>query len=589
MAKKEGSGNVGEYFERLAVYLIFAVCGVLSIVVWVFNWICWNYHCCCFDRFHETANKVFTWWLSWVFLCGVLACCIAGFVTANRFGFSLNAAQCAYERIYYDLMYGQMKKTYPKWEGFNEIKTAYKNLNYIFRRIQAFDFYMMIFNSTTEVMSFYKDPSVNISEEVIINVSSYFDYPVPKDFVDDIFILYLIGSIKPEEMKTSMKLINANLFPTMNDFLQLRKNWYNIKTNVNMYSPVISLIQSLSEWDNVFIPYKTKFMEYYDYYVDVFMAMGKIVPLVYFSLLLTFVVASGALLITYYCHQYSENQQWWILPMHIAWNGLRFFIFSFFIYGCAFGMLFLGARDFIGYLQFAFSRENIFSENMVILPEKTQPIFQYCLFSNTTDVFDKYYTSMNDFVKYAVKIQSIRENIREFPKGAHINLQLYYDDVVDILEDCYLDFAINSTIKSAVEYFKPIINRGDTIYENLDCSFVNNTINLMYRAIWDFSWETRILCALSCCIGFFGAIAVYSFLWVMELWNKDGGYYNNNYYNRYNNNNNYINNNNNNVIQPNKTQKRKIKKMKVPPPQDLDDESHTELANCKNEEDNISN
>ena len=136
--------------------------------------------------------------------------------------------------------------------------------------------------------------------------------------------------------------------------------------------------------------------------------------------------------------------------------------------------------------------------------------------------------------------------------------------------------------------FKPIINRGDTIYDNLDCSFVNNTINLMYRAIWDFSWETRILCALSCCIGFFGAIAVYSFLWVMELWNKDGGYYNNNY-NRYNNNNNYINNNNNNVIQPNKTQKRKIKKMKVPPPQDLDDESHTELANCKNEEDNISN
>ena len=56
----------------------------------------------------------------------------------------------------------------------------------------------------------------------------------------------------------------------------------------------------------------------------------------------------------------------------------------------------------------------------------------------------------------------------------------------------------------------------------MNCSFIYNNINLMYRAMWDFSWETRILCALSCCIGFFGEIAVYSFLWVMQLWKRDG-------------------------------------------------------------------
>ena len=89
-------------------------------------------------------------------------------------------------------------------------------------------------------------------------------------------------------------------------------------------------------------------MEDLAYYVNVAMVMGKIVPLIYFSILLTFVVASGALLITYYCKEI--NQQWWILPMHIAWNGIRFFIFSFFIYGCAYGMLFYYSRDLIGYL-----------------------------------------------------------------------------------------------------------------------------------------------------------------------------------------------------------------------------------------------
>ena len=41
--------------------------------------------------------------------------------------------------------------------------------------------------------------------------------------------------------------------------------------------------------------------------------------------------------------------------MHIAWNGIRYFMFSFFIYGCAYGMLFLTSKDHIAYLQYAFS------------------------------------------------------------------------------------------------------------------------------------------------------------------------------------------------------------------------------------------
>ena len=74
----------------------------MVIILWVFNWICWKRKCCCLEAFDEYCNKVFSWWLSWVFLCGILACCIAGFVTANVFGFALYGIQFAYERIYYD-------------------------------------------------------------------------------------------------------------------------------------------------------------------------------------------------------------------------------------------------------------------------------------------------------------------------------------------------------------------------------------------------------------------------------------------------------------------------------------------------------
>ena len=46
--------------------------------------------------------------MSFLFLLGILACCISAFVTVNRFGFALEGAWCAFDRIYYDALYGQL-------------------------------------------------------------------------------------------------------------------------------------------------------------------------------------------------------------------------------------------------------------------------------------------------------------------------------------------------------------------------------------------------------------------------------------------------------------------------------------------------
>ena len=66
--------------------------------------------------------------MSFSFLLGVLACCISAFVTVNRFGFALEGAWCAVDRIYYDSLYGQLKTSEPKWEGFSLVNTTSKNL-----------------------------------------------------------------------------------------------------------------------------------------------------------------------------------------------------------------------------------------------------------------------------------------------------------------------------------------------------------------------------------------------------------------------------------------------------------------------------
>ena len=163
--------------------------------------------CCCFNLFDEIGNKVFAWWLSWIFLCGILACCISGFFTANRYGFSLYGFQCAYERIYYDSMYGQLKNTYPKWEGFNEINTVYKNLNntynYIIDSKTKLD--IPLYNSSLE---FIRDNKGDYTDEI----SDYFDYPVAKDFINGILKGLQDGTIKIEKLKDSMEYINKNLY-----------------------------------------------------------------------------------------------------------------------------------------------------------------------------------------------------------------------------------------------------------------------------------------------------------------------------------------------------------------------------------------
>ena len=141
--------------------------------------------CCCFQLFDEYCDKVFSWWLSWIFLCGVLACCIAGFVTANRFGFALYGTQCAYERIYDDIMYGQHKDNFPKWEGFQPLKKTITYLENIIKSIEKKTplNFPKIYNSYDEIQfdsysTDYKDECKEVAQNLV--------FPIPKDFVDSV-------------------------------------------------------------------------------------------------------------------------------------------------------------------------------------------------------------------------------------------------------------------------------------------------------------------------------------------------------------------------------------------------------------------
>ena len=496
----------------MAVFIIFAVFAFLSLVFWVLNWFCWRRKLCCFKVFDEYSDKVFVWWLSWVFFCGILACIIAGFVSANRLGFALNGIQCAYERIYYDSINGQMKDSYPKWMGFKNANDTINLFKNILGKLVGRDLQSLTNN-------FYYSKEQIEKETNITNITNIsFIYPVEKNFVQKIIEIERSQKDDIEKIKEGLNEINRIMFSTIINYIQFITNSYIISSNTK-FSEKISEIEFIFKFESELKEYKSKFMPDLKYLINVGKGVFKILPIIYFSILLIFVVGSGALLITYFCKK--VNQQWWILPMHIAWNGVRFFIFSFFMYGFAYGALDYLSRDLIALLQYTFSRENL-ENGPSIIPEKTQNFFKYCLLSqpNITELFSKYDNTLVEFLKNAAALYKFKAN----------NPQ--YSSEISKVNDAFSSLVktVNGLIESEITFYSGnltslvnIINRDGNIYESLDCGFLNITLNVMYRAVWDFSWESRNLCALSCCIAFFGIIAVYSFLWVMELWKREGG------------------------------------------------------------------
>ena len=200
----------------------------MSIIVWIFNWICWINQCCCCDFLHNPVNKRIAWWTSFIFLLGILACCISAFVSINRFGFAIEGTWCAIYRIYDDIIYGQLTDSKKKWHGIKHIQDKLKRENG-----EDFDIGE---NTFQQLLKFLNDLDGNLTK---LKVCYYFSK-------------------------------------------------------------------------------------------------------VYFCLLLISVTFAAVSMMFYVC---LKRQGYLIIFMHVLWNIIRFFIFSFFLFGTAFGILFLIMRD----------------------------------------------------------------------------------------------------------------------------------------------------------------------------------------------------------------------------------------------------
>ena len=455
------SGNMGNYLDRIGLWFIFTACAGISLIVWAFNWVCWLNQCCCCDFLHNPINKRIAWWMSFSFLLGILACCISAFVSVNRFGFALEGAWCAAYRVYYDSLNGTLKTSDPKWEGFSKPTAIHKNLCNFYEFIE----------------------SDNNRDNLITTLKK-----------------------KIDEIEKDYELCFTRYRKIINDFQRLA--YLDFDTN----EVDLSIIEDKSKFEGI----KTEFLDNFDYYAKILRACMKVLAMIYYCLLLIVITAAGVSMMFYAC---LKRQGYLLTFMKVLWNIIRFFMFSFFLYGTAYGIGFLALRDAVACVMYIFN-ENLYQKNekddtkVKYIGGGTE-FFKFCL-DNTksnnlktkydpefADSIEDFFTSYRDIKNSDCNYGNIKENLKDF-----------YDKIPETVTEPKLT-------KEQFDYLYNEAGREGGIFGSFDCSFVKSDLNVLYTALYDASVESRNLAALSLSASFFGAVAVYFYLLVMHHYNNE--------------------------------------------------------------------
>ena len=374
--------------------------------------------------------------MSFTFLLGVLACCISAFVSVNRFGFAIDGAWCAVDRIYYDIKYGQLKTTQPKWEGFNNLTNIIKNFNTFISSIP------------------------NASE-----VSN------PDDFTESMIInsWKKIYTIKSDE-----------------------------KINVSFFSN--------SKFDQIKTGDKGLLKEYH-YYLKRLKACLKVLSMIYYCLFLIATTLAAVSLMFYAC---LKRQGYLLTVMHVLWNVIRFFLFSFFLFGTAYGIFFLILRDMVYVTKHIFDKENL--ENKI--PDYVdggQNILRFCLYG------EKNFINLDSPINY-----NLSSPLNDFFKYYYIKYRNGGKNENEEIKRNFCDDKNDKKLKCSE--FDDLCERAGQIgglFGSFDCGFVKDDLDNLKWTLDDASTESRILAATSLSASFFGAVAIYFFLLVMHHYNNE--------------------------------------------------------------------
>ena len=537
---------------------------------------------------HNETNARVCWWFSFIFLCGIIACCISGLTVVARFGKYIKVTKCTYERIYYDSEFGQLMDSSSKWEGLYNNSVKLSKLRDTVKNITNSKNNK---NSDSAVISPTVSPSDrDSSSDIQINI---YEFEEKKKKIEEELISECRDISKIHFNNKSMhvyenEVCSDTLFFDYNypDNLSSIVGRFQYELNnvlrliINQYDEIEESVEILSDYGDIFYDelntsanifnltrqdlknYKSGYLDEVEHYAKIAKGWGYILVIIYLSLLCFFSVCGCILLLVY---SYLTNQGNLGTLMHIIWNLIHFFSISFFIYGAAFGMLYIGLRDLIAYNKFLFGENLQPNKTTYLLPRNESKGFLYnCLngekaefidgvedflsetldsvytdYVNWNETLKKVNITKNDRISYnfnkvynvCCKVSGLRNNEDSDLESSFPNeSESISDEPESISDEPDESFEIHLPIEVIDELVKLIndafeklkdlfvFDFGDTntrrlsLLTSFDCGFLKNDLNLIYNSLYDLSVESRILCVLSCCIGFFGEILVHFYL-----------------------------------------------------------------------------
>ena len=275
-------------------------CAVLSLILWIINCQFWSKKSCCLKEYHNPQNIRTFWWLCFIFLCGVLACCISGILVSINFAKKVGSAKCIYERIYYDSKYGELKNG-TKWEGLenrekliNELRNFVNNNHILEEDFEDYEreWNVSDFSCADKNVKYPKKFNEEI-KDILEDCKSKHSQIYSSD---DSKLIYDDSNCNPESLYYEYIINATNICKYFSGQIEKMKSYikYEKDDDYKKFSDdqVAKVNENLKYISNDLDNYHENFLDETNYFIKISKIFGYIVVLVYYSIVIAIVLFS---------------------------------------------------------------------------------------------------------------------------------------------------------------------------------------------------------------------------------------------------------------------------------------------------------
>ena len=126
-----------DYIERIGPYFFFYALAVVLLIVWIFYCSCCCCpSCCCVQKYEDYYVRNIAFSIAVVGFILIIGGCFAGFFFKDFLLEDINGVVCSFERLYFDIMEGQINIKTPKWPGLYKMEKKLSTLDTILTTIK---------------------------------------------------------------------------------------------------------------------------------------------------------------------------------------------------------------------------------------------------------------------------------------------------------------------------------------------------------------------------------------------------------------------------------------------------------------------